>query len=73
MGDVERYVKCIREIGTDITPGKIYKLIYIRDNVIRFLDDDNVKRSRPLKSHTHILYEFVSLEEMNPTEETSCL
>jgi hypothetical protein len=68
------YVKCIRETGTDITPGKTYQVISVSNSVpmtIRFVDDAGFTRTRPIKSSTHILYEFAYSKEEE--EKVSCL
>ena len=73
MGDVEKYVKCVRETGTNITIGKVYRVDEHIDgsNALYFNDDAGTPRCRPIKSGTHILYEFV--ERVQNENETSCL
>ena len=46
-GDLVIYQKC--SCGeTDLTIGKIYEILEVRDNLIMFLDDNNNKRVKSL-------------------------
>jgi hypothetical protein len=75
---MDRYIKCIRETATDITPGRVYRLIE-QDNdtdgtYVYFDDDLHCRRCRPFIQGSRIMYQYVDLESfVIPTEETSCL